>query len=49
MVMWRLPFPADVTASVISTSNPFGTLTNSDLEHAALVCHSDVPTQVYDI
>lgn len=37
--VWRLPFPADITASVVSVSNPSGTLTNSDLELAALLLH----------
>ena len=34
--VWRLPFPADIQARLVSTDNPTGDLTNSDLEHAAL-------------
>ena len=35
--VFRLQWPPDVTANVISDSNPQGTLTNSDLELAGLV------------
>jgi hypothetical protein len=39
---WRLQWPADITAAVISESNPTGTLTNSDLEMAAVVLQLNV-------
>ena len=47
--VWRLQWPRDITAAVISESNPTGALTNSDLEMAAVVLHlstleSVVPT-----
>ena len=35
--VFRLQWPPDVTAGVISESNPKGTITNSDLELAGLV------------
>ena len=35
--VFRLQWPPDITASVISESNPKGTITNSDLELAGLV------------
>jgi hypothetical protein len=31
-IVWRMPFPADVTASLASFSNPQGPITNTDLE-----------------
>ena len=37
--VWRLQWPPDITAAVVSDSNPTGTLTNSDLEMAAVVLH----------
>jgi hypothetical protein len=40
--VWRLQWPADITAAVISESNPTGTLTNSDLEMAAVVLQLNV-------
>jgi hypothetical protein len=40
--VWRLQWPADISAAVISESNPTGTLTNSDLEMAAVVLQLNV-------
>ena len=37
--VWRLQWPRDITAAVVSESNPDGALTNSDLEMAAVVLH----------
>jgi hypothetical protein len=30
--VWRLQWPRDITAAIVSESNPLGALTNSDLE-----------------
>ena len=35
--VWRLEWPADITKEVVSSANPGGRLTNSDLEMAAVV------------
>jgi hypothetical protein len=35
--VFHLQWPPDITASIITESNPTGTLTNSDLELAGLV------------
>jgi hypothetical protein len=35
--VWQLQWPLDITAAVISESNPTGALTNSDLEIAVVV------------
>ena len=40
--VWRLQWPRDITAAVVSESNPTGTLTNSDLEMAAVVLQLNV-------
>lgn len=37
--VWRLQWPRDITAAVVSESNPEGALTNSDLEMAAVLLH----------
>ncbi len=40
--VWRLQWPLDITAAVISESKPTGALTNSDLEMAAVVLQLNV-------
>jgi hypothetical protein len=50
--VWRLEWPADITNEVVSSTNPGGRLTNSDLEMAAIVLHfsaleASVPTLRY--
>jgi hypothetical protein len=37
--VWRVEFPADITAQVVSQKNPRGVLTNSDLEMAGVLLH----------
>ena len=37
--VWRLQWPADIKADLVSFANPSGRITNSDLELAALVLH----------
>ena len=36
-LVWRHPWPSDVTAELVSSTNPNGTITNSDLDLAALI------------
>jgi hypothetical protein len=38
-IVWRVEWPADISASVISFHNPEGTITNSDLEMAGMLLH----------
>jgi hypothetical protein len=40
--VWRIQWHADITTAVISDSNPTGTLTNSDLEMAAVLIQQSV-------
>ena len=35
--LWCHPFPPEVQSTLVSCSNPTGTITNSDLEHAAAI------------
>jgi hypothetical protein len=37
--VWRVQFPPDITAAVVSDSDPTGSLTNSDLEMAGVLLH----------
>jgi hypothetical protein len=48
-LLWRLSFPTLLRAWLVSTNNPSGDITNSDLEHAGAVCHQDILAQCYDI
>jgi hypothetical protein len=41
-IVWRVQWPKDVTSAVISTTNPLGTLTNSDLEMAGVLLQEAV-------
>jgi len=50
--LWRAPFPTSVRQELITATNVSGTLTNSDLEHAALLtgavhCAQNLPS-LYD-
>ena len=36
-LVWRLPWPPDIVANLVSSTNPQGMITNSDIELAALV------------
>jgi hypothetical protein len=35
--LWRYPFPPEVQSALVSHSNPHGTITNSNLEHATVI------------
>ena len=37
--VWRVQFPPDITAAMVSDSNPNGSLTNSDLEMVGVLLH----------
>ncbi len=45
-VVWRVAFPAEIASKVVSNSNPTGSLTNSDLEMAAVLLHYMVLQQI---
>ena len=38
-IVWRVPWPPDITRDIISSSNPSGSITNSDLEMAGMLLH----------
>jgi hypothetical protein len=41
-LLWRAPFPLDVQRDLVSSDNPTGTITNSDLELAGTIAQHDV-------
>jgi hypothetical protein len=48
-LLWLVPFSLELQNSLVSSENLSGTITNSDLEQLALVCHPDVLTSHHDI
>ena len=48
-VVWRLEWPLDVSADIVSSDNPNGTITNSDLELAGGLLHLDAVAQSFDV
>ena len=44
-IVWRMPFPKDILGSLVSWTNPQGTVNNSELELAGSVVHSDCVAQ----
>jgi hypothetical protein len=38
-IVWRIQWPPDIQANVVSFQNPTGTITNSDLEMAGMLLH----------
>ena len=47
-IVWRCPFPPDIQAKLVSVDNPSGTLTNSDLEQAALLAQISLQSSTHD-
>jgi hypothetical protein len=41
-LVWREPFPQCIQDDLVSFANPNGSITNSDLELAGILCHQDV-------
>jgi hypothetical protein len=48
-LLWRFPFAQEIQDALVSSNNMSGTITNSDLEQLALVCHPNVLTSYHDI
>ena len=47
--VWRQPFPESVQRLLVSVDNPNGSVTNSDLEHAALLGQVDIMCCNHDV
>jgi hypothetical protein len=48
-LLWRLQWPKDIIQSLVTESNPHGSITNSDLELAGGLLHLDIIAQHYDV
>ena len=48
-IVWRYRWPQDIIDSLVTESNPSGTITNSDLELAGGLLHLDALAQHFDI
>jgi hypothetical protein len=48
-LLWRAQWPTSIASKLVSTSNPTGTITNSDLELAATIAQFDVLAQHCDV
>ena len=42
LLLWHVPFPPAIQACIISTNNPTGDITNSNLEQAGVLAQADV-------
>jgi len=48
-IVWRVAFPSTITARLVSSSNPHGTINNSELELVGALLHDDVAAQCFDV
>jgi hypothetical protein len=48
-MLWRSRSPRHLSARLVSSSNPTGDITNSELDLAASVAHTDVLAQAFDV
>ena len=47
--IWRAPFPSSVQQALVSTDNPSGSITNSDLKLAGTIAHEATLAAVHDL
>ena len=47
--IWWAPFPSSVQQALVSTDNPSGSITNSDLELAGTIAHEATLAMVHDL
>jgi hypothetical protein len=48
-LLWRAPFPDEIAKRLVSSDNPSGTITNSEMELAGGVAQLDVLAHQFDI
>jgi hypothetical protein len=48
-MLWRQQWPSSISTRLVSSSNPKGDITNSELEIAATIAQFDVLSQTFDI
>ena len=47
--LWRFPFPDDIQRDLVSTDNPTGAVTNSDLDHAGMLAQVSLIASTHDV
>ena len=47
--VWRTPFPPQIQCELITTTNPSGTITNSNLELLGAITHAGALAHHWDI
>lgn len=48
-VLWRLRWPPDIINKLVTSTNPNGTISNSDLELAGALLHLEAISQCFDV
>lgn len=48
-LLWRFPWPADISSDLVTDSNPTGSITIASLELGGGVIHQDILAQAYDV
>jgi hypothetical protein len=48
-LLWRSRWSRHITARLVSSSNPQGNITNSELELAVSITHADILAQAFDV
>ena len=48
-IMWCTTFLDDIQQHIMTTENPGGNLTNSDLEQAGVLAQADIVNNLYDL
>jgi len=48
-ILWRHQFPQHIRDNLVSSTNPSGAITNSDLELAGRIAHQDILAQAVDL
>jgi hypothetical protein len=48
-IMWRAQFPENIQEQIVSSDNPCGDLTNSNLEQAGVLAQADIANMTYDL
>ena len=49
LIMWHITFLEDIQQCIVTTDNPGGDLTNSNLEQAGVLAQADVTNNLCDL
>ena len=48
-MLWHMTFPEDIQQCIMTTDNPGGDLTNSDLEQTGVLAQANITNNLYDL